>query len=156
VPETVDRPPFLSWAKAGKYISASLAGVAVGQSTLFFFSAVLDWKPELANLMAATFGAIPNYLINRYWTWNKRSKNHLTREVLPFWVLSIAGLLISTVFVGVAEDRWPDSQLAIQAANLSGYGVLWVLKFLVLEHLLFKPVTTGDLVSEQSDIWTDD
>ena len=125
-------------AKLAKYTGASVAGVIVGQSTLFVFSAVLEWSPGWANLMAATLGAIPNYVINRYWTWSKRGKNHLWREVMPFWLLTLAGLGMSTWMVLVASSQWPDSQLAIQAANLAGYGSVWFIKLLVLEHLLFK------------------
>lgn len=121
-----------------KYTGASVAGVIVGQSTLFFFSAVLDWSPGWANLMAASLGAIPNYTINRYWTWNKRGKNHLWREVVPFWLLTLAGLGMSTWMVVLASSWWPDSQIAIQLANLAGYGSVWFIKLLVLEHLLFK------------------
>lgn len=128
-------------AKLAKYTGASIAGVIIGQSTLFVFSAILDWSPGWSNFMAATLGAVPNYTINRYWTWNKRGKNHLWREVMPFWLLTLAGLGMSTLMVLFASDQWPDSQIALQLANLAGYGSVWFIKLLVLEHLLFKPDT---------------
>lgn len=126
-------------AKLAKYVSASIAGVIVGQSTLFISSsdALLGWDPVIGNFLAATIGAVPNYAINRYWTWNKRGKNHLWKEVVPFWGLTIAGLLMSTLMVAYAEAEF-GSQLAIQVANLAGYGSVWIIKLLVLEHVLFK------------------
>ena len=131
------KPRRFGLAKLAKYTGASVAGVIIGQSTLYLFSAVLDWSPGWANLMAASLGAVPNYTINRYWTWNKRGKNHLWREVMPFWLLTLAGLGMSTWMVILASNQWPDSQLAIQVANLAGYGSVWFVKLLVLEHLLF-------------------
>jgi hypothetical protein len=57
---------------------------------------------------------------------------------MPFWLLTLAGLGMSTWMVIVASNQWPDSQPAIQLANLAGYGSVWFIKLLVLEHLLFK------------------
>ena len=34
-------------------------------------------------LFALAIGAIPNYLINRYWTWHQTGKNRLWGEVVP-------------------------------------------------------------------------
>ncbi|MGH9186321.1 MAG: GtrA family protein [Acidimicrobiales bacterium] len=119
-----------------RYSLASLAGTIAGQGSLYAFVNVADWSAVPANLTAVTIGAIPNYLINRYWTWNKRGRNHLLGEVVPFWVMTILGLLISTLFVAYAEDHW-DAKWTINAASMAGFGVLWVAKFVILDRLLF-------------------
>ena len=54
-----------------KYSSASFAGLIVGQSVLYLFYEGLDWGAIPSNLVSVTIGAIPNYLINRYWTWHQ-------------------------------------------------------------------------------------
>jgi putative flippase GtrA len=67
----------------------------------------------------------------------KKGRNSFFTEVLPFWGMALLGLVFSTWLVAIADRRW-GTTIAIQAANLSAFGVLWVFKFLVLNHVLFK------------------
>lgn len=122
-----------------RYSAASLVGVVVGQSCLYLFYEVLDMAAVLANFLAVAISSVPAYLINRYWVWQKRDRNDLRREVLPFWGMAFAGLVLSSIFVALVDDR-TDWAPAIQAANLAGFGVLWVAKFLVLDKVLFAEV----------------
>jgi putative flippase GtrA len=123
--------------KLVRYSGASLAGTVVGQGSLLFFTAGLDWPGVPANLASVTLGAVPNYLINRYWTWQKSGPNRLATEVLPFWIMTLLGLLVSTAFVAYADHRW-GTPGAILLASMSGFALLWVAKFFVLDRLLFK------------------
>ena len=59
------------------------------------------------------------------------------KEALAFWGMNLAGLALSTLFVVIA-GRFTDSHWAVNVANLAGFGVLWVAKFLVLDEYLFK------------------
>jgi putative flippase GtrA len=122
--------------KLFRYSLTSLAGVAVGQSTLVLCVAVLGWPGVASNLVAVSAGTVPNYLLNRYWTWQKFGRNRFFGEVLPFWTMTLLGLLLSTIAVAYADHRW-GTTFAISAANLSGFGVLWVAKFLLLDRVLF-------------------
>lgn len=123
--------------KALRYASVSLVGVVSTQVLIFFFHALLDFAAVPSNVVSVMIASLPAYLLNRYWVWGKRGKNHLTREVLPFWGFALVGLILSTVFVAMVERR-TDATLAISAANISGFGVLWVARFFVLDRLLFK------------------
>jgi putative flippase GtrA len=122
--------------RLARYAMASVVGVVVGQSCLFTFYEVLDQPAWLANLLAVAISSVPAYLINRYWVWQKRDRNDLRREVLPFWAMAFLGLLLSTLTVSLADDR-TDWAPAILAANLAGFGVLWIAKFFVLDKILF-------------------
>jgi hypothetical protein len=51
--------------------------------------------------------------------------------------LALLGLLISTIAVGVADRRW-DSSIAVSAASIGAFGVVWVFKFFILEKLMWK------------------
>lgn len=124
--------------KALKFTAVSGVGTVVGQSTLIVTHAGLGWAAVPSNLTAVTLGAIPSYLLNRYWVWGKRGANSLRREVLPFWLMTLAGLALSTVFVWLAE-RVNDATIVIMGANVAGFGLLWVFKFLVLDAVLFAP-----------------
>jgi putative flippase GtrA len=125
--------------KLARYSAASVVGVAVGQSSLLLFDAGFGLHAALANFLAVAVSSVPAYLINRYWVWQKNDRNNFRREIVPFWGMAFLGLLLSTLFVVVVDDR-TDSRLAVQAANLAGFGVLWVAKFMVLDKVLFAEV----------------
>jgi hypothetical protein len=64
---------------------------------------------------------------------------------MPFWVLSFAGLVLSTIAVALTA-AWttgvhygsPMIQTALLlVAHLSGFGLLWVAQFILLDRVLF-------------------
>ena len=116
-----------------KYVAASMCGVVIGQTCLQLALFVLDKVP--ANIVAVAVSTVPAYFINRYWVWSKKDANSLRREVVPFWTMAFLGLLLSTLIVGAVDDA--DNKLLISAANLSGFGLLWVAKFFVLDRFMF-------------------
>ncbi len=100
-----------------------------------------------ANVVAVVCGIVPSYLANRHWVWRRRGPSDVVREIVPFWVLSLAGLALSTVAVAWTASvsaGWTASarSIALPAANLSGFGALWVVQFVLLDRVLFKPVPT--------------
>ena len=126
-------------AKLARYSAASLVGVVVGQSCLYLFYEVADLPGVVANFLAVAISSIPAYLINRYWVWQKRDRNSLRREVMPFWGMAFLGLILSSIAVAIVDDR-TDAPLAIAMANMAGFGVLWVAKFMILDKVLFAEV----------------
>ena len=129
--------------KLVKYTMVSIISVFVGQGLLLFALAVMDWSGVPSNLFAVAVSSIPAYYLNRAWAWGKRGRSHLMKEVVPFWGLNFLGLVVSTVFVAVAEDRAQHyskatENLIIMAAAMAGFGVLWVAKFVILNKLLFR------------------
>jgi putative flippase GtrA len=98
-----------------------------------------------ANVIAVCCGIAPSYLANRHWVWGCSGRGNLAREIVPFWMLSLAGLVASTVAVSVvasAVAAWSTSARAIvfPLANLSVFGALWIVQFALLDKVLFKPV----------------
>ena len=125
--------------KLTRYSAASVAGVSVGVPVLAIGYGVLGWNELVENLVSVTLGAIPNYLINRYWTWSQTGKNRLWGEVVPFWVMSVLGMILSLFAVSYAAERW-GTTLAVVAAQLSGFAVVWLAKFLVLDRIMWRIV----------------
>ena len=35
--------------------------------------------------------SVPAFLLNKYWVWGKRGRAHMRREVIPFWLFTVAG-----------------------------------------------------------------
>ncbi len=122
--------------KPVRYSLVSVVAVGVSQLVLIICNGLLGWSAVASNLAAVSIGCIPSYTLNRSWVWGKRGRNHLWREVAPFWALALLGLAFSTVLVHLAS-RWNDSTVVVSAANLTAFGILWVAKYLLLDSLLF-------------------
>lgn len=127
-------------AKLVKYGAASAAGIVTSQSVLITCLVVFDLAAITSNLIAVTVGSIPNYLINRAWTFNKRGTHSFSREVLPFWLMALLGLVLSTFAVAWVDARWGDNVLLISATSVGSFGVLWIAKYFVLDRVLFAPL----------------
>lgn len=125
-------------AKALKYASVSVVGIVVTQALLIICYQVIDLSAGWSNFIAVSGASIPAYLLNRQWVWKKSGRHSLRREVLPFWAISLLGLVISTVAVSFVSGYW-DSQLAVSGTNIASFGLLWVGKFLFLDAIMFKP-----------------
>ena len=104
--------------------------------------------PGWANLVATAVGTVPSFELNRRWVWHRDGARSIRAEVVPFAVLSAAGLALSTLAV-VAAGRWttaaglqgPSRTLAIQAASIAAFGTLWLVQFAVLDRFLFADRT---------------
>ncbi len=116
----------------------SVVGVVMGQSLIFLFASILDWSWGWANVAAVAISTGPTYWLSRAWVWQKRGKSSMAAEVIPFWVMTFLGLLLSTVFVVILEHRYPDSKILANVGNVLGFGVLWLAKFFILDRVLFK------------------
>jgi putative flippase GtrA len=132
-------------AKVAKFGAVSVFNVVFGQSLLFFAQEGLDWSPVASNVFAVMISAVPAYVLARYWVWQKRGKNHFLKEVVPFWSLAFAGLVLSTIAVWVVSNNWPNTDadghppaIIVNLTNLAAFGVVWVCKFFILERVLFK------------------
>ena len=129
--------------RAIRYSATSLIGVTITQIFLILFLHILDWEPVPSNLLAVTITSVPAFLLNKHWVWGKRGRAHMRREVLPFWAFTIAGWIMSTLAVSVVvkmtnSPENPDgNKLAVQFASIAGFGVLWVLKYLFLDKVMF-------------------
>ena len=123
--------------KALRYVTVSVLGTLTTQVLLWLTHGKLEWSAVASNIFAVTVTSVPAYFASRYWIWGKNDKNRFWGEVVPFWGLAIAGLVLSTIFVAIAST-WSDSTVMVSLANLAGFGVLWVAKFLILDEVLFK------------------
>lgn len=134
--------------RALRYTGTSLFGVVTTQILLFVFLHPFGWKPVISNFVAVTITSVPAFLLNKYWVWGKRGRAHMRREVIPFWLFTVAGWILSTVAVALVvkvtkDPTNPDlvdgNKYAVQLANIAGFGILWVLKYVFLDKIMFGP-----------------
>jgi len=131
--------------RLARCMSVSVLTTVISVSTLAAASVGLGMAAWTANIFATCVATVPSYHFNRRWTWGKRGVSDPWREVLPFWALAFAGLALSTFFVALT-DPWMThlhAGLAVHTgavigAHLSGFGILWVVQFVVLDRVLFQ------------------
>lgn len=131
-------------------MGVSVITTVVSVTTLAAATVGLGLEAWIANVLATAVATVPSYHLNRRWTWGKRGTSNLWREIAPFWALSFTGLVLSTVAVALSA-AWlhgehlgePLHTVVILLAHLSGFGILWVAQFVVLERVLFAGRGTG-------------
>ena len=130
--------------KMVRYSLVSVLSVAVSQAVLFATYAPRLWSATVCNIVACVVAGVPSYYLNRTWAWGKSGKSHVWREVVPFWVLAFAGLVLSTAAVALAEDyakRHLSTHLMVtlmvNSASIAAFGVLWIAKFVIFNKVMF-------------------
>ena len=85
---------------------------------------------------------IPSYYLNRRWVWGKGGRSHIWRELVPFWVMSISGILFALYAASLAHNFANTHHLGhlartilVVGANIAAFGILWFVKFLILNRL---------------------
>ena len=136
-------------AVPGQNSSVSVAVLAVEQIDLFVCFGLLAWSTTQANLFAFALLTGPNFFINRRWVWgDSTAGSRLMTQVLPFWLLGIAGLLLSiwaTTVVAAWSVGLADRSvraLLVNIASMAAYGLIWSVQFVVLTTMVFHPVQT--------------
>lgn len=137
---------------AVKYMAASAISVVVTEIALFILFGVVRLGPTSANVLATAIAAVPSYYLNRNWAWGKSGRSHFMKEVVPFWSLAFLGLALSIVTVNVAHDFAVQEgfshlldTLAVNAASITAFGIVWIGKFFIFNKYLFA----SPLVSSQ-------
>lgn len=129
--------------RALRYSATSLICVGITQVLIIVFLNVVKWREVPSNLAATMLTSVPAFALNKYWVWGKRGRAHMRREVLPFWAFTVAGWTLSTVTVAavrhVGEPQSVLRTLSVMSANIAGFGILWVLKYLFLDKIMFGP-----------------
>jgi len=127
--------------KGLRYCMVAVVNVIIGQGLLF--SLQHWWQPNVANVIAVATSSVPAYYMNRYWVWGKSGKSHLRKEVIPFWGFTLAGLIVSTIAITFVQDH-TDTKVFILFTQLFVFGVLWVVRFFVLDKLFHVEVYEDD------------
>lgn len=97
-----------------------------------------------SSIFATLAGAVPSYFMNRYWAWQKKSRSHFSKEVIPYFVMALVSLIFSTwatdfasshrTIVGLSHLR----QVAfVDGAYILSFAILWCAKYIFMDKVLF-------------------
>ncbi len=131
-------------SRLARCMGVSVTTTVLSLSVLGFLTLATELPAASANVLATLAGIAPSYVLNRRWVWGHRDASDPWREIVPFCVLAVAGLVLSTAAVAWVAT-WAGGlgltglgrTAAILAANLSAFGALWLAQFVVMDRLLF-------------------
>jgi putative flippase GtrA len=134
------------WSRFWRYAAGSLISAVFSQIVLLVVFYVLRLENARDSAITATLtGAVPSYFLNRHWAWGKRNRSSFRREVLPYILMAVTGLIFSTWFVDFAHTNASflgHSRVAVdvvvQGSYLLSFVLLWFGKFAFMHKWLFR------------------
>jgi putative flippase GtrA len=141
--------------KVIKYTMVSVISALTSLVILTLVFGVLGlWTEAISALFANVMAGIPSYILNRRWVWGKTGRSHWWREILPFWVMSFTGIGFALVTTTMAHNiadahhlKHLERTVLVVGANIASFGILWFLKFLILNRL-FTQIADAEVGAE--------
>jgi putative flippase GtrA len=126
-------------AKVLRYSGASIISVAVGLLVLGINIDVFHLSPTMGNVVAIAVCTVPSFELNRRWVWRLQGRTD-AGQFVPFCLLSVAGLVLSTLAVRYTGDHSsrlanPWHTVVVDGSNLGAYSVLWVIRYFILDRI---------------------
>ena len=84
----------LKWQQFFKFCVVGTIGAIIDIGGLYILVEFFGLHYLLGAAISFTLAVINNYLLNKYWTFQNKSKNH-TKQFICFLLVSIGGLLIN-------------------------------------------------------------
>ncbi|HTL86077.1 MAG TPA: GtrA family protein [Acidimicrobiia bacterium] len=128
--------------KVARGVAVSAGTTLLSAGVLVVLAVGLGVAAGTANVVAVLCGIGPSYAWNRRFVWRRAGASSISREVAPFWALSLTGLAVSTVAVERMarwSHAWPSAAraVALPFANLGVFGALWVVQFVLCDRVIF-------------------
>jgi putative flippase GtrA len=125
---------------------AIASAIAAGTSAVVFpVLYVLGASTTACTIIAFFAGAVPNWTLNRRWTWKVQGNVAWGREIFAYFVISASTLVVLSLATGLtnhAVQRIPAHHgLRVVLVTASYFGMLAVLygvRFFLYEHWIFS------------------
>lgn len=133
-----------AWLRWSRYTIGSV--ICFGISEIVFVA--MFWPHLLgargASAIASIAGVIPGYFLNRTWTWGRKGRSDLWREVVPYWTTALVSTATAAIVTGAANTAFAGeprgTRTVINAASyMVTYGALFVIKYVIFHKWLFAP-----------------
>ncbi len=120
-----------------RFGGVTIVSTIVGLITLFVCLSVLNMSGVVANFWSVVLSTPPAYYLNRAYVWGRGTTDHsASREVGPFWIMTLLGWVVSTIAIAIADTQ-TDSDIALLVVQMASFGALWIVKFAFLEKVLW-------------------
>ncbi len=132
----------VSWQRIRRYITTSMISTVVSETVLLVLFGGHYTGAAAGSVVATMVGAITSYGLSRYWIWAETDRAKPMRQMVRYGMVSVAGLLVSAsatheVAIHVSLHNSMRTWL-VGGAYFGVYAVLWGLKLLAYQKLVFK------------------
>ena len=122
------------------YAAGSVVAAGCSELALVVCYGLLHLPAGRSALVAWLAGALPNYWLNRSWTWRQRGRPSLRREVLPYVVIILVTLVLavgaSHAVAALLHRRSDATRTAALAITFFGvYVVVFFARYALLNRL---------------------
>lgn len=139
-----------------RYAGVSVVFVPLGQimiqllGALVYTSTVNGMKETnwvAASVTSAAILTVPNFFANKYLVWRNTSKENLRTQVTVFWVAAMLGVSFATALTFLVDwmiesHGWIE-KVAVFFAQLAGFGIVWLGRYVILDRWIFKVTHHG-------------
>ena len=140
-----------------RYAGVSIEFVPIGQVLIqllgaLVFTSTIDGVKETnwvaASVTSAAILTIPNFFANKYVVWKNTSKDNLRTQVAVFWVAAMLGVTFATLLTFLVDymiesHGWLE-KIAVFFAQLAGFGIVWLGRYVILDRWIFKVIHHGE------------
>ena len=139
--------PVVRWRSARllkllRFGTNAIVATVCSQTTFLLLYGPLRTSTTVASVAAWFAGAIPNYWMNRSWTWGRRGRPSVRRELAPYAAIVLGTLLLAVLATGTADHVLDGTSVSHAARTLivTGtyflvYAVMFVFRFLLFDRL---------------------
>ncbi|UIR56389.1 GtrA family protein [Sphingobacterium sp. SRCM116780] len=95
-------------SKLKEFLRAQLSAFVGGLSDFGIYTIcykLLNFSPAFSNVISGSLGAIVNFVINRYWSFNNTS-SPLGKQLGKFVVVVAGSILLKSSGIYLLDDRW--------------------------------------------------
>jgi len=120
--------------RLARFLASSGLSVLVGTIVLIGAYSWLGWPAPVASLASFFSAALVSYVLLRGWTFSRHGRHSLFRDVLPYSVLVVVSLALST---GAAQIGAMAGQRMSHDRSIQGLAVLGAV---LIANVLFVPL----------------
>jgi putative flippase GtrA len=128
--------------KVVRYSVGSGVATVCSEAAFLLLYGALGSSTTVASVVGWVVGAVPNYALNRSWTWGRRGRPSLRGEVVPYATIVLTTLLLAIVATslvdrGLAHDDTSDPARTtlVGATFLLVYLAVFVVRFFLFDRL---------------------
>lgn len=136
-----------------RYAGVSVVFVPLGQILIQLMALVFKARSgepnfTMASIVSSAILTLPNFYANAHFVWGNNDRDKRKTQISVFWVAAMLGVTLATVLTAIVEHVFVDSSHLMQSfavfiAQLTGFGLVWVGRFMILDRWLFKATHGG-------------
>jgi putative flippase GtrA len=147
----LSRSRLLLWAR---YSASSVVATVVSQLAF----ALCYWfgtAAIVATVVAWFAGAVPNYVLNRRYTWGRSGQK------LPYTIIVLGSAVTAAVVTSVTDhlvqplESHAWKTILVSGSYLATYAILFIVKFVLFDRLVFaKPAPVAESAEARTPVTT--